>query len=97
MGAYSPGAVHTKPIEENACVTHELVIRGGNVVTPGHQEVADIGIRDGRIDQIGGETTGATELDARGLLVIPGGIDAHVHLVTAALRAAGRSRAGRGS
>ncbi len=29
--------------------------------------------------------TGREELDARGLLVIPGGIDAHVHLVCAAL------------
>src|SRR5215475_10299299 len=29
--------------------------------------------------------TGADELDATGLLVLPGGIDAHVHLVCAAL------------
>src|SRR5712672_402562 len=29
--------------------------------------------------------TGHDELDARGLLIIPGGIDAHVHLVCAAL------------
>ena len=29
--------------------------------------------------------TGEEELDARGLLVIPGGIDAHVHLITPAL------------
>jgi dihydropyrimidinase len=67
-------------------VTYELVVRGGTVVTPAHQEIADIGIDNGRIAQIGGEMTGAEELDARGLLVIPGGIDAHVHLVTAVLR-----------
>src|SRR5580704_11523460 len=63
----------------------DLVIRGGTVVTPGRQEAADIGVRAGRIGRIGGEMQGADELDARGLLVIPGGIDAHVHLVCAAL------------
>ena len=66
----------------------DLVVRGGTVITPGHREVADIGVRDGRIAQLGGEMTGDEELDARGLLVIPGGIDAHVHLVCAALAAA---------
>ncbi|HEX4092303.1 MAG TPA: amidohydrolase family protein [Trebonia sp.] len=63
----------------------DRVIRGGTVVTPGHQEVADVGVRDGRIAQLGGAMTGEEELDARGLLVLPGGIDAHVHLVTPAL------------
>jgi dihydropyrimidinase len=63
----------------------DLVVRGGTVVTPGRQEVADIGVRDGRIAQLGGVMTGSSELDARGLLVIPGGIDAHVHLVTPTL------------
>jgi dihydropyrimidinase len=63
----------------------ELVVRGGTLVTPGHHESADIGIRDGRIVQLGGGMAGQYELDARGLLVLPGGIDAHVHLVCAAL------------
>jgi dihydropyrimidinase len=63
----------------------DLVVRAGTVVTPGHQEVADIGVRDGRIARIGGPMTGADELDAAGLLVLPGGIDAHVHLVYATL------------
>jgi dihydropyrimidinase len=63
----------------------DLVVRGGTVVTPGRQEVADIGVSGGRIARIGGAMTGQREVDARGLLVIPGGIDAHVHLVTAAL------------
>ena len=66
----------------------EFVVRGGTVVTPDRQEVADVGIRDGRIVQLGGEMTGTEELDAGGLLVIPGGIDAHVHLVSGALAAA---------
>jgi dihydropyrimidinase len=42
-------------------------------------------VQDGRIAQLGGAMTGHRELDAHGLLVIPGGIDAHVHLVCAAL------------
>ena len=63
----------------------ELVIRGGTVVVPDRHEIADVGVRDGRIAQIGGAMTGREELSARGLLVIPGGVDAHVHLVCSAL------------
>ncbi len=63
----------------------DLVVRGGTVVTPGRREVSDIGVRDGRIVQLGGLMTGLDELDAHGLLVMPGGIDGHVHLVCAAL------------
>jgi dihydropyrimidinase len=64
---------------------HDLVVRGGTIVTPGHREVADIGVRDGRIAQLGGDMTAVEEVDAAGLLVLPGGIDAHVHLVSRAL------------
>ncbi|HEY3733780.1 MAG TPA: amidohydrolase family protein [Streptosporangiaceae bacterium] len=65
----------------------DLVVRGGTIVTPGHREVADVGVRDGRIAQIGGAMTGPDEIDASGLLVLPGGIDGHVHLVCAAMAA----------
>ena len=62
----------------------DVVIRGGTVITPGHREVADVGVRGGRIAQLGGAMSGGgTDIDASGLLVIPGGIDAHVHLVCA--------------
>jgi dihydropyrimidinase len=63
----------------------DLVVRGGTIVTPGHREIADLGVRDGRIAQIGGAMSGEGEVGAHGLLVIPGGVDAHVHLVCAAL------------
>jgi dihydropyrimidinase len=66
----------------------DLVVRGGTVVSPGRREIADVGVRNGRIAQLGGTMTGRDELDARGLLVIPGGVDAHVHLVCAALASA---------
>ena len=59
----------------------DLVIRGATVVTPGHREAADVGIADGRIAQLGGAMTGTQELAADGLLALPGGVDAHTHLV----------------
>lgn len=51
------------------------------MVTAGHREAADIGIADGRIARLGGTMTGTRELAAGGLLAIPGGVDAHTHLV----------------
>jgi dihydropyrimidinase len=73
----------------------DLVIRGATVVTPGHREAADIGIAGGRIVQLGGTMTGAEELAADGLLAIPGGVDAHTHLVHCSRRPAPRRRPGR--
>lgn len=58
----------------------DLVIRGGRVVTTGSDALVDVGIRGGKISQLGGEMTGGEEIDAEGKLVLPGGIDAHVHL-----------------
>jgi dihydropyrimidinase len=59
---------------------HELVIRGGTVVTADSTADADVGIRDGRVVQVGGAMRGERELDASGKLVLPGGVDMHVHL-----------------
>jgi dihydropyrimidinase len=58
----------------------DLVVRNGTVVTADSSFNADIGIQGETIVQIGGEMTGTREIDASGKLVIPGGIDAHVHL-----------------
>ena len=67
----------------------DLVLRGGTVVTVEGQRAADVGIRDGRVaviqdrDQAGGATlSGAREIDASGRLLLPGGVDPHVHLHT---------------
>jgi len=63
------------------CMTElDLVIRGGHVVTASTVAHADIGIHDGAIAQIGGDMVARREIDATGLLVLPGGVDAHVHL-----------------
>lgn len=59
----------------------DLVIRGGTVVTASDVMHCDIGIRDGRIAMLADAITGGREvIDASGLLVMPGGIDSHVHL-----------------
>ncbi len=60
---------------------HDLVIRGGRLCTPLGNRIADLGIEDGTIRAIEDELPGGREeIDARGLLVLPGAVDAHVHL-----------------
>ena len=61
----------------------DLVIRGGQLVTADAVVTADLGIAAGIVAQIGGALEADHELDATGNLVLPGGIDAHVHLSTA--------------
>ncbi len=58
----------------------DLVIRGGQLVTAQQRSFEDVGIEGGKIAQIGGTMRGAREIDARGLLLLPGGIDPHVHV-----------------
>jgi dihydropyrimidinase len=59
---------------------YDLVVRGGTVVTAGSSGECDVGISDGRVAQLGGSMRGRRELDASGALVLPGGLDMHVHL-----------------
>ena len=59
----------------------DLVIRGGTVVNSGGRAEVDVAIHEGRIIQLGRVSEhGDRELDARGMYVLPGGFDAHVHL-----------------
>jgi dihydropyrimidinase len=58
----------------------DLVVRGGTVATAGSSAECDLGISEGRISQIGGSLRGRREIDATGALVLPGGLDMHVHL-----------------
>jgi len=59
----------------------DTVIRFGTVATASDTYQADVGIRSGRIAAIGENMTDADEIvDASGLLVLPGGIDSHVHI-----------------
>ncbi|MGE0007779.1 MAG: dihydropyrimidinase [Parvibaculaceae bacterium] len=59
---------------------HDLVVRGGRVALDEGWRDCDIGIDRGRIAGLGANLAGAGTLDARGLWVLPGGIDAHCHL-----------------
>jgi len=58
----------------------DLVVRGGTVAITGSSAECDVGISQGRISQIGGGMRGRREIDATGALVLPGGLDMHVHL-----------------
>src|SRR6201746_2013671 len=59
----------------------DTVIRHGTVATASDTFKADVAIKDRRIVSIGEALTDADELvDATGLLVLPGGIDSHVHI-----------------
>jgi dihydropyrimidinase len=58
----------------------DLAINGGLVVTPGGSARICIGVADGRIETLGIEPLEAREtIDASGKVVLPGGIDPHVH------------------
>ncbi len=61
--------------------TFDLILSGGTCVTPGGRIEADVGTRDGRIAAIGdlGGVAAAETVDARGLHLLPGIIDTHVH------------------
>ena len=62
-------------------MTLDLAIRGGTVATASDTTRCDVGIKDGRIVQLAETIAGAArEIDATGMLVLPGGIDSHVHL-----------------
>ena len=59
----------------------DVVVRGGRVVTDTGVADADVGIADGLVAALApGLAGGAEEIDAAGLLVLPGALDAHVHL-----------------
>jgi dihydropyrimidinase len=60
---------------------YDCVVRGGRVGTAIDQFEADIGISGGVIAAIGRNlAAGASEIDARDRLVLPGGVDAHAHI-----------------
>ncbi|MBV9750013.1 MAG: amidohydrolase family protein, partial [Acetobacteraceae bacterium] len=61
---------------------HDLMIRGGTLVLPWGEERADVAVSAGRVAAIGNLRADTAEqaLDARGLHVLPGLMDPHVHL-----------------
>jgi dihydropyrimidinase len=70
----------------------DLIVFGGTCVLPSGTTAADIGVKDGRIAVVGAPGTLAEaerRVDATGKLVIPGGIDPHIHC-SMPVRAPGR-------
>jgi allantoinase len=59
----------------------DLLLRGGTVVSGTEVQPLDIGVADGKIValQAGLQASSREEIDARGLHILPGVIDAHVH------------------
>lgn len=59
-----------------------LVIKGGTVVSAQKQQRADLIVEDGEVRHVGAvEPAGGEVVDATGLLVLPGMVDTHVHLM----------------
>src|ERR1700751_4001917 len=60
---------------------YDLVIRGGRVATASDAFDADVGISGETIAAVGRALpSGKREIDARGKLVLPGGVDSHCHI-----------------
>ena len=62
-------------------MTFDTIIRGGTVATASDTFACDVGISGEKITALGTNLGDAREIvDASGKLVLPGGIDSHVHL-----------------
>ncbi|MDI6771434.1 MAG: amidohydrolase family protein [bacterium] len=62
---------------------HDLVLTGGHLLDPANNTdgPAELGIREGRISEVGRVTTGARRtIEVAGHYVLPGIIDSHTHL-----------------
>jgi dihydropyrimidinase len=59
-----------------------MLIRGGTVVTADVEHKADVLVRDGKVAEVGDGIEGGDDvIDATGLLVMPGVVDPHTHLL----------------
>lgn len=60
----------------------KTIIRNGTIITGSDRFQADVVIEDGKISRLGRDldVNGATEIDATGKYLMPGGIDVHTHL-----------------
>lgn len=62
-------------------MSHDLIIHGGRIIAENGACRADIAVRNGRIAAIGHDLGEAEAyIDAGGLIVSPGMVDAHVHI-----------------
>jgi allantoinase len=63
-------------------MTYDLIVRGARVVRADGHSVADVGVADGQVVAVERDLEGpaADAVDARGMVLLPGAVDAHVHL-----------------
>lgn len=60
----------------------DLVINGGTLVTSSGRRSGNVAVKDGVIRYVGPDSLSAKKvIDARGLMILPGGVDTHVHLM----------------
>ncbi|MDD1761128.1 MAG: amidohydrolase family protein, partial [Methanothrix sp.] len=60
-------------------INYDLAVKNGRVFIGEDQISTDIWIKDERIAALGGDRRAEENIDARGMLVLPGAIDVHVH------------------
>ena len=59
----------------------DLLVRNGTVATAADTFAADVAVKDGRIVALGEDLgNGVHEIDAKGKLVLPGGVEGHCHI-----------------
>ncbi len=59
----------------------DTLIRGGEVITASDRMRCDVAIRDGKVAALGDDLgTAEHVIDARGKLVLPGGVEGHCHI-----------------
>ena len=62
-------------------MSYDLLIKNGLVILENEAIETDVAIKDGKIAAIGNDLSAASEtIDATGLIVSPGMVDAHVHI-----------------
>lgn len=61
-------------------MSYDLVIKNGLVILDNGEVQTDVAVKDGVIAAIGPDLEGTEVIDAEGLIVSPGMIDAHVHI-----------------
>ncbi|MGI9605691.1 MAG: dihydroorotase [Acidimicrobiales bacterium] len=60
----------------------DVLVSGGTIVSSRGEERADLLIRDGRVHSVGTDVgTAPRIIDATDLVILPGGVDTHVHLM----------------
>jgi len=62
-----------------SAINYDLVVKNGRIYTPSGLMSTDLWIKDGKIAALGGPHRADEAVEARGLIVLPGAVDVHVH------------------